>query len=456
MRSIRRTVCFIAVAGLRLIAAEPGAEWSRLVAHARAQEAAGNYADAEATLRTVLKETDKGQDWKRSAETLGYLGRVEQTLGRLDLAESLYQQALKLNESHNSQIDEAAIQVNLARIARTKGHPELALPLCESAIRTFQNILGPGHPFVADALDTLASVQVILGNDRQASETFERSLAIREKTSPPNPLKLAATLSNFASLQTTLGHYQEAEASYRRALTLRERGLGDAHPEVAETRLGLLRLYRVERQFTKADSLAGLILPVLTASLGPDHPRVANANLEIAALDQLEGRGEEAEPLLRRAMAIYEKSFGPDYGQIAVALTALSGLEVDRHNYRRAEELCLRALDIGQKAFGLAHPEYAAILHKLGLVYLLEERYAESTKSFEQALAIRKTSGLESDSGTAHWEMDYALSLRKIHRNKEATQIEERARRTLADATRETGEGYRVDIKDLERTSKSL
>jgi tetratricopeptide (TPR) repeat protein len=436
----------------------PAAEdhWSQLVSQGLAQQASANYAEADATFRSALKLVETGPDWKPTARTLSFLARTDQSLGRFDEAETLYRKALKLDQDHGSALDAAAVQINLARIGETRNHAAQSLALCEEAIRTFRDLLGPAHPFVADGLDTLASLYMSLGEDLKAASTFEQSLAIREKARPADGLRLAATLNNFAGLQMTLGRYKEAETSYRRALDLRERGLGSEHPQTAETRLGLVTLYTNERQFTKADSLAPLVLPALTASLGTDHVRVANASEEIAALDEQEGRLEDAELLLKRARAIYLKAFGPEYGHIAVVLTRLSEIDFDRKDYKGAEELCRQALQIGREAFGPEHPEYAAILHRLAMTLLIEARYEESATALAQALEIRQRSLGANHPSTARWELDYALVLRKVHRKKEAEQIEARARQTLHDAERDNGQGYSVDIKDLERASKLL
>jgi hypothetical protein len=184
--------------------------------------------------------------------------------------------------------------------------------------------------------------------------------------------------------------------------------------------------------------------------------RVANASEEIAALDEREGRLEEAQLLLERARAIYAKAFGQGYGQIAVVLTRLSEIDIDRKDYKGAEELCRQALQIGREAFGDQHPEYAAILHQMAMIDLLEGRCEESVTALSTALAIRERSLGANHPYTARWELDYASVLRKVHRKKEAEQIEARAQQTLRDSERENGQGYSVDIKDLERASKLL
>ena len=49
--------------------------------------------------------------------------------------------------------------------------------------------------------------------------------------------------------------------------------------------------------------------------------------------------------------------------------------------------------------------------------------------------------------------MDYACVLRKIHRKKEAGELEARAQQALANAAEVAGENYRVDVRDLQRLS---
>jgi tetratricopeptide (TPR) repeat protein len=428
-------------------------EWAHLIAQGHAEQRSANYKEAEASFGAALAMANQQPEWQPRARSLSYLARVEQALGKLDDAETLYRQSLALNGDHGAAIDSAAILLNLGRIARIKGHPDQALPPCLQAIAIFRSSLGSHHPYVADALDTLASVQVSLGKDLEAAATYRDSLSIRQSAAQVDPLKLAATLSDFAALQMALGLYKEAEAGYRRALALRVNGLGEAHPEVAETRLGLANLYRSLRQYSKADLLVEGVLPSLEAALGPGHARVANAIQQIATLYEEEGRAEEAEPLLRRALAIYENGFGPGYPQIAVVLTSLAVLEMDRRNYQGAEDLCNQALKIDENALGPDHPETAAILHKLALIDSLEGRFEQSAKLHEQALEIRKRTLGADHPSIARWEIDYAAVLRKIHRGREAGELEARAQQTLASSAEETGENYRVDIRDLQRIS---
>jgi tetratricopeptide (TPR) repeat protein len=183
----------------------PAAEdqWAQMVSQGLAQQGSAHYVEADATFRFALKLVETRADWKPTARTLSFLARTEQSLGRFDEAESLYRKALKLDQDHQSALDAAAVKINLARIGETRNHAAQALPLCEEAIGTFRELLGPAHPFVADGLDTLASLYMSLGEDLKAASTFEQSLAIREEARPADSLRLAATLSNFAGLQTT-------------------------------------------------------------------------------------------------------------------------------------------------------------------------------------------------------------------------------------------------------------
>jgi hypothetical protein len=87
------------------------------------------------------------------------------------------------------------------------------------------------------------------------------------------------------------------------------------------------------------------------------------------------------------------------------------------------------------------------------VIYSLEGRYEESAKLHQQALEIRERTLGVAHPSIARWQMDYAGVLRKIHRTKEAGELEAQAQQTLANSAEETGENYRVDVRDLQRLS---
>ena len=67
-------------------------------------------------------------------------------------------------------------------------------------------------------------------------------------------------------------------------------------------------------------------------------------------------------------------------------------------------------------------------LNNLGLLYLLSNRYSESEKVYQRALAIRTKAFGESDPAVAETASGYASALRGLHRDAEAIQMENRVR----------------------------
>lgn len=65
-------------------------------------------------------------------------------------------------------------------------------------------------------------------------------------------------------------------------------------------------------------------------------------------------------------------------------------------------------------------------LNNLGLLYLLSNRYSESEKVYQRALAIRTKALGESDPAVAETASGYASALRGLHREAEAIQMENR------------------------------
>ena len=88
----------------------------------------------------------------------------------------------------------------------------------------------------------------------------------------------------------------------------------------------------------------------------------------------------------------------------------------------------MRAIALDEKALGPESPEVGTDLNNLALLYLLSNRYSESGKVYQRALAIRTKAFGESDPAVAEIESGYASALRGLHRYAEAIQMENRVR----------------------------
>jgi tetratricopeptide (TPR) repeat protein len=111
-------------------------------------------------------------------------------------------------------------------------------------------MLGPDHPDVATALNTLTLAYANEGRNDEAEPLYKRALAIREKAVGPDHPDVA--MSNLALLYSNEGRYAEAELLFKRALTISEKTLGAGHPFVVDTLNDLADLYSKQGRYADA------------------------------------------------------------------------------------------------------------------------------------------------------------------------------------------------------------
>ena len=91
------------------------------------------------------------------------------------------------------------------------------------------------------------------------------------------------------------------------------------------------------------------------------------------------------------------------------------------------------------------------MINNLAQIYSFEGRYAEAEKLYVRAIGIWERALGPAHPDVAGCLLNYASVLRKVHRKKEAGQLEARARESRAMHGRESQEASLVDWRQLQR-----
>jgi tetratricopeptide (TPR) repeat protein len=263
-----------------------------------------------------------------------------------------------------------------------------AEPLMRRALAIVEKSLGPNHPNVASALNSLAVLLQDTNRLAEAEPLMRRALMIDEASLGPNHSQVGIRLNNLAALLKDINRLAEAEPLMRRALMIGEVSLGPDHPKVGIRVGNLAGLLEATGHFAEAEPFRRRALAIHEASFRPDHPYVAISLNNLALLLQATNRLDEAEPLYRRALAIDEKSYGPDHPTVAIRLNNLAGLLQATNRLDEAEPLMRRALAIDEKSYGPDHPKLAIRLNNLATLLQDTDRLAEAEPLMRRALAI--------------------------------------------------------------------
>jgi CHAT domain-containing protein/Tfp pilus assembly protein PilF len=280
------------------------------------------------------------------------------------------------------------------------GKYDEALPLAERVLEIRERVLGPEHPDVAAALNSLGGIYFFKGDYGKAEPLYRRALAIGEKALPPEHPALSIYLENLANLYFFFVRedFERAEQLHQRALDIRKKSLGPEHPLVFFSLNNLATLYQLRGDYIKAEPLYQQALALAEKLLGPEHPDVAKTlnNLgsvysnyyKLALAEEQSLYYDKAETLYQRALVINEKVLGPEHPEFANSLYTLANLYTERGDYAKAEQFFQRALVIREKVLGPGHPDIAFTLKGLAVLRVRRGDYMNAEPLYQRALTI--------------------------------------------------------------------
>jgi tetratricopeptide (TPR) repeat protein len=176
----------------------------------------------------------------------------------------------------------------------------------------------------------------------------------------------------------------------------------------------------------EAERRLGLALGA-AEEIAADDPRVAETLAALGSLFYERNRFAEAAELLDRALAIDETSLSPNDLKIAIHLTAQGLVRAQLGEFDAAAAHHSRALAIYREALGDDHPRVTIAMENLAGVYLVAGRYAEAVPHYARLLER-----VEAKLGPVYPDVarildSYAIVLRGLDRDDEASALEARA-----------------------------
>ncbi len=292
-------------------------------------------------------------------------------------------------------IQKATALLAEAKVLRQIRKYDEALKLAQEAVALREAVYGPEHPFVADALFTLADIHYNRTNYVEATAVCRRVLATLEKTLGPKAPILQSVLGNLGLALQKQGYFAEAETCYRRALTFGENAI---------ILNNLASLYHEQGQYPLAESFYQRTITLLSTNAGPDSLNLAAILNNLSSLQREQGNLSAAEVNLQRALEIFEKVLGTNHPNVAILLNNLAENFRERGDYDRAEPLYRRALTIVEARPGENPNAVADFSNNLAWVHMGRKDYPTAEKAFRRVLTI-----YESTLGKQHPR--YAIAL---------------------------------------------
>jgi tetratricopeptide (TPR) repeat protein len=184
--------------------------------------------EALRVLREALKMTkDPEIARKLSVEVLNCLGMVYFRMGKKNKAERFLNQALQIESTSGSPVDNAALLNNLGVVYQSKRDFQRAENLLKQAMKITEAQAGPEHPDMTFSFSALGVLYLNTRRFREAEEQFQRALKILDPNDLALETRIARLLYAVSATYEKAGKKTEAEATLAQAAIIARRHLSN-------------------------------------------------------------------------------------------------------------------------------------------------------------------------------------------------------------------------------------
>ena len=346
------------------------------------------------------------------ATRLNNLGVLYLQRASYEKAEELFKASLKAYEAAAPGSSNAATPLaNLGETYRLSGRFRDSELTYDRAMALRERTFGPDHPLTANCLSALACLRLDQGRPEEAERLMRRAISIRERAGVTDDSQFSAMLLNLSEALRGTKKWQDAEQMIERSLTLRREKHGEDSLEYAASLHHMAALRQDEGRLDDAYDLYRRALAIRVAKLGDSHPLLVATVNNLAALCLRKGDLEDAKSHGEHAIRVLR---GAEVPNLASALMNMAEIAIAMGDHVSAEPLYQRAISIWEKSAS-AHPRYISCLQNFSRLYVLQGRYAAAETLLRRALAVAE------DEQTAS---TLAFVLRLQGRNTEAGRLQ--------------------------------
>lgn len=260
------------------------------------------------------------------------------------------------DELQDQPLARARLLEEMATIHRSLGLYEAALSLGRESLALRERSLPPDDPLIASSLERLAGIYWNLSRNSEAEPLYLRCLKIREQHFGKESVEVGDTLNYLANLYADQHRLVDAQALYVQALALRTRFRGPRSDETASTMSNLANVLTEHKDYRAAEKLYRDAISIKEEAEPRDLISLGRVYNNLARLYLLQGRLAEADPLARQAIAAWEPTLGSEHPMLAWGLHNLANILREQKLFAEAEPLYLRALAIRRKALDPRNP----------------------------------------------------------------------------------------------------
>ncbi|CAF1374711.1 unnamed protein product [Adineta steineri] len=282
------------------------------------------------------------------------LGSVLIDMGQFDKAGNIYHVLL---DQRKDDKDRVTIYHRLGLIKYNQGKFQEALTFYKKSLAIRQKSLPPNHPDSAKSYNSIGNVHCNTGNYPKTLFYYEKALEIRQQTLPPNHPDLAMSYNNIGNVYNIMGNYPKTLLYYEKALEIRQQSLPPNHPDLAMSYNNIGEVYRKMSDYPKALASHEKALEIQQQSLPPNHPDLVASYNYIGVVHDRIGNYPKALSFHEKALEIQQQSLPSKHPNLASSHNYIGLLYENMGNYSEARTCYERALQIGEQSLPSNHQD---------------------------------------------------------------------------------------------------
>ncbi|GAB4834609.1 Protein KINESIN LIGHT CHAIN-RELATED 1 [Ancistrocladus abbreviatus] len=366
------------------------------------------------------------------AMSLHVLAAIYSSLGRFDEAIPVLERAIGVPEvSKGADHALAAFSghMQLGDTYSMVGQLDKSIECYKEGLKIQIEALGETDPRVAETCRYLAEALVQAMQFDEAEKLCKQTLEIHRMHSAPASLEEAADRRLMALIYEAKGDYESAlEHLVLASMAMIASGQEN---EVAAIDVSIGNIYQSLCRFDEAVFSYQKALTVFKSSKGENHPSVASVYIRLADLYYKTGKLRESKSYCESALRIYNRPVpGTTQDEIAGGLSDIAAIYESVNEPEEALKLLQRAMRLLEDKAGL-QSTVAGLEARVGVMYYMVERYAESLNSFQNAVAKLRASGERKSAFFGVLLNQMGLACIQLFKIDEAAELFEEARAIL-------------------------
>ncbi|MBN0044064.1 ATP-binding protein [Streptomyces actuosus] len=317
-------------------------------------------------------------------------GRISPTDSQWDtLTPHLIALAATTPPKHLNALLTAAYGTAAARLHR-QGHTARTVPLYESALTAFEQVLGEAHPQTLQCRSNLAAAHHAAGDLERAVALYQTTLTQSEQTLGDTHPSTLISRNNLAATYESAGELERAVALYQTTLTQSEQTLGDTHPSTLISRNNLAATYESAGDLERAVALYQTTLTQSEQTLGDTHPDTLISRNNLAHAYRTAGDLKRAIPLYETTLTQREQTLGDTHPSTLVSRNNLAHAYRSAGDLERAIPLYQTTLTQSEQTLGDTHPDTLVSRNNLAQAYRTAGDLKRAVRLLETTLAQRE------------------------------------------------------------------